>query len=77
MQRVKDAHDRFIALPLSQVANRLEHEVVVSSIFGANTIEGGTLSEEETEVASRLWRQQAGQWRHRGTLPPQRERYWS
>jgi len=54
MHRVVDAHERFIASPLSQVANRLEHEVVVSSIFGTNTIEGGTLSEEETETALQL-----------------------
>jgi len=54
MQRVVDAHERFAASPLSQVANRLEHEVVVSSIFGTNSIEGGTLSEEETETALQL-----------------------
>lgn len=54
MQRVEDAHDRFVASPLSQVANRLEHEVVVSSIFGTNSIEGGALSEEETETALQL-----------------------
>src|SRR3989304_2417539 len=54
MHRVVDAHEGFIASPLSQVANRLEHEVVVSSIFGTNTIEGGTLSEEETETALQL-----------------------
>jgi len=33
---------------LSQVANALEREVVVSSVFGTNTIEGGTLTEEQT-----------------------------
>ncbi len=49
--RVDDAHQRFKSSPLSQVANRLEKEVVVSSIFGTNTIEGGTLSMEETEQA--------------------------
>lgn len=51
LRRVDDAHERFIASPLSQVANRLEQEVVVSSVFGTNTIEGGTLSEEETASA--------------------------
>lgn len=51
LRRVDDAHERFIASPLSQVANRLEQEVVVSSVFGTNTIEGGTLSEEETANA--------------------------
>jgi len=37
--------------PLSHVANRLEQEVLVSSIFSTNTIEGGTLTEEETRDA--------------------------
>jgi Fic family protein len=41
-------------VPLSQVANRLEQEVLVSSVFGTNTIEGGTLSEEETASALTL-----------------------
>lgn len=49
--RVEDAHQRFVASPLSQVANRLEQEVVVSSVFGTNTIEGGTLTEDETALA--------------------------
>ncbi|MFC1747972.1 Fic family protein [Pseudomonadota bacterium] len=52
--RVGDAHKRFKTSPLSQVANRLEKEVVVSSIFGTNSIEGGTLSMEETEDALEL-----------------------
>ena len=54
LQRVQDAHDRFVVSPLSQVANRLEKEVVVSSVFGTNTIEGGTLSEDETATALSL-----------------------
>ena len=54
LQRVEDAHQRFIASPLSQVANQLEREVVASSVFGTNTIEGGTLTEEETATALRL-----------------------
>lgn len=49
--RIRDAHQRFKGSPLAQVANRLEKEVVVSSIFGTNSIEGGTLSEEETRQA--------------------------
>ncbi|MBI5784506.1 MAG: Fic family protein [Rhodocyclales bacterium] len=53
-QRVEDAHERFVASPLSQVANRLEREVVVSSVFGTNTIEGGTLTEDETASALAL-----------------------
>lgn len=49
--RVGDAHARFIGSPLAQVATQLEREVLVSSIFGTNTIEGGQLSEEETQAA--------------------------
>lgn len=51
LQRVSDAQSRFLSSPLSQVANRLEQEVLVSSIFSTNTIEGGTLTEEETKDA--------------------------
>lgn len=47
--RVNDAYQRFRSSPLSQVANQLEKEVVVTSIFGTNSIEGGALTEEETE----------------------------
>ncbi len=47
-QRVVDAYARFHTSPLAQVANRLEPEVIASSVFGTNTIEGGTLSEEQT-----------------------------
>lgn len=54
LQRVEDAHERFAVSPLSQVANRLEKEVVVSSVFGTNTIEGGALSEDETASALAL-----------------------
>lgn len=53
-QRVEDAHERFVASPLAQVANQLEKEVVVSSVFGTNTIEGGTLTEDETASALAL-----------------------
>lgn len=52
--RINDAYQRLKGSPLSQVANRLEKEVVVSSIFGTNSIEGGTLSVEETEEALEL-----------------------
>ena len=48
LQRVEDAHELFIKTPLNQVARQLEKDVVASSVFGTNTIEGGTLSEEET-----------------------------
>lgn len=49
LQRVEDAHARFASVPiLPDIATKLEREVVVSSVFGTNTIEGGTLTEEET-----------------------------
>lgn len=51
LQRVQDAQDRFRVSPLSSVATQLEKEVSVSSVFGTNTIEGGELSEQETERA--------------------------
>ena len=54
LQRVIDAQNRFKSSPLASVANSLEKEVVVSSIFGTNTIEGGQLSENETEQALAL-----------------------
>lgn len=52
--RVNDAHLRFVNSPLSQVANQLEREVLASSIFGTNSIEGGTLTELETSAAMTL-----------------------
>ena len=52
--RISDAHQRFVASPLARVANQLEKEVVVTSIFGTNSIEGGTLSEQETQLALEL-----------------------
>lgn len=49
--RIEDAHRRFSSIPIiPDVATRLEKEVVAASVFGTNTIEGGTLSEEETAV---------------------------
>ncbi len=39
LQRVEDAHQRFIAAPLSQVANQLEREVVAGSVFGQRRFE--------------------------------------
>lgn len=48
IQRVEDAHELFIGTPLNQVASHLEKEVVVGSVFGTNTIEGGKLTEDET-----------------------------
>ena len=46
--RVEDAHKRFIATPLSQVASELEREVLVQSVHGTNTIEGAQLTEQQT-----------------------------
>lgn len=54
LQRVIDAQARFKASPLAHVATQLEKEVIVSSVFGTNTIEGGELSEQETEAALEL-----------------------
>ncbi len=51
LDRVEDAHDFFKGSPLSSVANQLEREVLVSSIYGTNTIEGAVLSIEETAKA--------------------------
>lgn len=52
IDRVEDAHRRFSSVPiLPDVAASLEKEVLVSSVFGTNTIEGGTLTEEETAGA--------------------------
>lgn len=49
LERVNDAQVRFSGVPiLPDLATRLEREVIVSSVFGTNTIEGGTLTEEET-----------------------------
>jgi len=49
--RVDDAWRRFSASPLAQVANQLQREVLVESVFGTNTIEGAELTEEETSRA--------------------------
>lgn len=54
LQRVQDARQRFRRSGLAQVAVQLEREVLASSIFGTNTIEGGELSEEETAAAMEL-----------------------
>ncbi len=49
MDRVGDAQKRFSSIPiLPDISERLYKAIVVSSIYGTNTIEGGTLSEEET-----------------------------
>ncbi len=48
IERVADAHVVFASVPqLPQIAMEIEREVLVSSVFGTNTIEGGTMSETE------------------------------
>lgn len=54
LARVDDAQHFLKSSPLSQVANRLEKEVLVSSIHGTDTIEGGQLTVEETARALEL-----------------------
>ena len=51
LTRVDDAWRMFSMSPLAQVANRLQREVLVQSVFGTNTIEGANLTEEETGQA--------------------------
>lgn len=51
LTRVDDAWRMFSMSPLAQVANRLQREVLVQSVFGTNTIEGANLTEEETNQA--------------------------
>jgi Fic family protein len=46
--RAEDAWRRFDKSPLASVANQLQREVLVQSVFGTNTIEGAELTEEET-----------------------------
>ncbi|MCF6776457.1 Fic family protein [Thiotrichales bacterium 19X7-9] len=53
-QRVLDTQSRFKSSPLSSLAKKLEREVIVSSVFGTNHIEGGKLTEDETDHALRL-----------------------
>jgi Fic family protein len=47
-ERVEDAFEFFQSSPLARVASLFEKEVLVSSIHGTDTIEGGILSEQET-----------------------------
>ena len=52
LDRVKDAQQRFSSMPiLPDIATSLEREVLVSSIYGTNTIEAGTITEQETAAA--------------------------
>lgn len=71
LDRVQDAQDRFRKVPvLPDVAEELEREVLASSVFGTNTIEGLTLSEEETArvLASNLDPASVGESQHRAVL---------
>lgn len=68
MQRVDDAHARFSTSPLAQVANQLEREVIATSIYGTNTIEGGALTEDETSAAMDLDPMQAQEIEQRRVL---------
>lgn len=48
IERVEDAHALFAMLPMPpQIVREFEREVMVSGVFGTNTIEGGTMSERE------------------------------
>ncbi len=50
LDRVLDAHERFTDIPtIPDVVSKLVDIVLVSSIHGTDTIEGGTLSEDETK----------------------------
>lgn len=50
LQRVKEAYARFSSLPLAaNIASALEDIVLVSSIHGTNSIEGGLLTEAEVK----------------------------
>jgi len=55
IDRVNDAKDRFNSVPLvPDFVNRLENHVLVSSIHGTDTIEGGTLSTSQVEESMAL-----------------------
>lgn len=48
LDRVRDAHERFTGIPtVPDVASKLVDIVLVSSIHGTDTIEGGSMSEDE------------------------------
>lgn len=49
LQRVRDAQARFCGSHLPEIETHLAKEVMVASIFGTNSIEGGELTEQETE----------------------------
>lgn len=52
--RVCDAQQRFASFPLHTVSEQLELEVIVTSIYSTNTIEGGALDYEQTQIAINL-----------------------
>ena len=50
LDRVLDAHERFTDIPtIPDIVSKLVDIVLVSSIHGTDTIEGGSLSEDETK----------------------------
>lgn len=49
--RIHDAYELFSASPLADVANQLQREVLVQSVFGTNTIEGAQLTLDQTANA--------------------------
>ena len=51
LRLVEDAWQRFASSPITAIASSLEKEVIASGIYSTHTIEGGELSEEETENA--------------------------
>jgi Fic family protein len=56
-----NAYARFASMPsVGEIASKLEHMTLVSSIYSTNTIEGGDLSEEETESILALEPNQIG-----------------
>lgn len=52
--RVSDAQKRFASFPLHTVSEQLEPEVIATSIYSTNTIEGGALDYEQTQIALAL-----------------------
>jgi Fic family protein len=49
MERVVDAELRFREAPLSAISESLDIDVIASSIYSTNSIEGGTLNVQETK----------------------------
>lgn len=52
--RVCDAQKRFSNFPLHQLSEQLEPEIIASSIYSTNSIEGGALTLKETQAVLNL-----------------------